>query len=189
MMRRQEKSKKKTAIPDAYDRGLQVGDYTIFGNDKKIAIRKKGKKDVILKDAVIYTSNEKQKLLCYRSVDAGKWYVYSLEKGKIISQGKAGTFACTIFFDDGTYFLNDYNAVYDARSGKKFWIYPISAPEYMEYIRIKRFRILLYGIKAENPMQMVNPAEVTWHICITKSIRKRLLQVFRILWQWQKMAA
>ena len=57
------KVKKKTAIPDAYDRGLQVGDYTIFGNDKKIAIRKKGKKDVILKDAVIYTSNEKQKVL------------------------------------------------------------------------------------------------------------------------------
>lgn len=113
------KVKKKTAIPDAYDRGLQVGDYTIFGNDKKIAIRKKGKKDVILKDAVIYTSNEKQKLLCYRSVDAGKWYVYSLEKGKVISQGKAGTFACTIFLDDGTYFLNDYNAVYDARSGEK----------------------------------------------------------------------
>ena len=81
------KVKKKTAIPDAYDRGLQVGDYTIFGNDKKIAIRKKGKKDVILKDAVIYTSNEKQKLLCYRG--CRQMVCLFVRKGKSYQSGKS----------------------------------------------------------------------------------------------------
>lgn len=113
------KEKKKTVIPDGYDRGLQIGAYTIYGNDKTTAICKEGQKDVILKNAVIYTGNEKQNLLCYRSIDGSRWYVYSLKKNKIICQGKAGTFACTMFFDDGKYFLNDYNAIYDAKNGKK----------------------------------------------------------------------
>ena len=135
---------------------------------------------MILKDAVIYTSNEKQKLLCYRSVDAGKWYVYSLEKGKVISQGKAGTFACTIFFDDGTYFLNDYNAVYDARSGEKVLdLSDISTGVYGVYTNKKIPYFVVWYQSGESDANGKSSGS---------NIRKRSLQVFQTLWQWQKMA-
>lgn len=110
---------KEISLKEGYDRGLAVSDYQIFGSDSAICIAEEGKEDVLLKDAVIYTTNEKNKLLCYRNVAGTKWYVYSLDKRKVVAKGDAGTYSCTMFFDDGKYLLNDYSAVYDTKTWKK----------------------------------------------------------------------
>lgn len=109
----------KTNLPSEYDRGTVLGTYFIFGSDTSICIAKEGAEDVVLKDAVIYTTNEKNKLLFYRNQKGTRWFVYSLEKNQVMCSGDAGTYSCTILFDDGRYFLNDYNAVYDTKTWKK----------------------------------------------------------------------
>lgn len=109
----------KVTLPAGYDRGVKINKYQIFGNDSSISISKDGQENVTLKDAVLYTISEKNYLLFYRNVKGTKWYVYSLKKNKIVCEGDAGVYSCTMLFDDGRYFLNDYNAVYDTKTWKK----------------------------------------------------------------------
>ncbi|MDY3853449.1 MAG: toll/interleukin-1 receptor domain-containing protein [Butyribacter sp.] len=111
--------KAETALKDGYDRGIRIQKYQIFGNDTTICIAKDGSKDVILEDAVLYTTNEKKGLVCYRNEKGTKWFVYSLKDNKVVCKGNAGVYSCTTFFDDGRYFLNDYSAVYDTKTWKK----------------------------------------------------------------------
>lgn len=106
-------------IPDGYNRGVICGSYKIFGSDTFTMIQKDGTEGIILQDAQIYTINEKQELLFYRNQSGDRWFVYSLPKNKIVCEGKAGNYACTMFFDNGRYFLNDYTAVYDTVTWKK----------------------------------------------------------------------
>ena len=105
-------------LPEGYDRGALVGDYQVFGNDENICI-KKGSQDTVLTDAVLYTFSAKKELLFYRDASEENWFVYSLEQGKIVCQGEAGTYASTMIFDEGNYFLNDYTEVYDTNTWEK----------------------------------------------------------------------
>lgn len=113
------KEAKKAAIPDGYNRGVICGEYDIFGSDTFTMIQKDGRQTAILKDAQIYTINEQKKLLFCRDQAGDNWFVYSLAKSKVVCKGKAGNYSCTMFFDDGRYFLNDYTEVYDTKNWKK----------------------------------------------------------------------
>lgn len=110
--------KKRFFIPDSYDRGLKIGDRQIFGNDNNILIQSGDVKKVI-KDARIYTFHAGRKLLFYRNTAGDKWYVYSLMDDKILCEGDAGSYSCTMFFSGGRYFLNDYSEVYDMVTWEK----------------------------------------------------------------------
>ncbi|HBI60066.1 MAG TPA: hypothetical protein DDY31_02455, partial [Lachnospiraceae bacterium] len=110
--------KERFFIPDSYDRGLKIGDSQIFGNDDSILIQSGNAKKKI-KDARIYTFHAGRKLLFYRNTAGDKWYVYSLAEDKILCEGEAGSYSCTIFFSGGRYFLNDYSEVYDMTTWEK----------------------------------------------------------------------
>ena len=135
------KTVKTAKIPDGYNRGVLCGQYDIFGSDTFTMIQKDGKQRAILRDAQIYTVNEKQELLFCRDQTGNNWFVYSLSKDKVVCKGKAGSYPCTLFFDDGRYFLNDYNAVYDTRTWKKVLdlsdistgVYGVSTTEELPY--------------------------------------------------------
>ena len=96
---------------------------------------------MVIQDAVLYTFCEKKKLMFYRNQKGTEWFVYSLDKNKVMCSGKAGTYSCTMLFDDGRYFLNDYNAVYDTKTWKKVLdlsdistgVYGVSTREDMPY--------------------------------------------------------
>ncbi len=105
--------KKNYTIPDSYDRGLRIGDIMIFGNDNSILVQLGNGREEVLKDARIYTFNEERKLLFYRNANEKRWFIYSLEKEKIVYKGEAGNYSCTTFFGGNRYFLNDYSEVYD----------------------------------------------------------------------------
>lgn len=131
----------RVTLQEGYDRGIRIQDYQIFGNHETIGIKKEGQKDVVLKDAVLYTTNEKKSLLFYRNVKGTRWYVYSLDKNEIVCEGEAGVYSCTMLFDEGRYFLNDYSAVYDTTTWKKVLdlsdistgVYGVSTNEEMPY--------------------------------------------------------
>lgn len=106
-------------LPEGYDRGVLVGDYQIFGNDESICIKKDGSEDKVLSDAVLYTFSEKKGLLFYRDVSEKNWFVYSLKQGQTVCHGEAGTYASTMLFDEGNYFLNDYTEVYNTNTWEK----------------------------------------------------------------------
>lgn len=113
------KEVEKLALKSGFDRGILGDKYQIFGNNLEICILQEGKKDILIEDAVLYTFHEKKGLLFYRNPEETKWYVYSLQKNAVVCKGETGVFAGTMLFDDGNYFLNDYNAVYDTKSWEK----------------------------------------------------------------------
>ena len=116
-------SGKKTAeyeILSGYDKGVKAGENLIFGNEKEICIQNQTTKEKqVIKDAELYSFHAGRELLFYRNADGTKWYVYSLKKKKIICEGEAGVYSCTMFFGNGRYFLNDYSEVYDMDTWKK----------------------------------------------------------------------
>ncbi len=112
------KEKEQFSIPVGYDRGVKIGNTKIFGNSTQILIDKDGKGQLI-KDAKIYTFNEKRKLIVYRNCDEDKWFVYSLEQQKVVCKGDAGVYALTSFFGNNRYIFNDYSEVYDMDTWKK----------------------------------------------------------------------
>lgn len=131
----------KTELKDGYDRGIVFGDYRIFGSDSSICISKNNSQDITIQNAVLYSFCEKKKLLFYRNEKGTRWFVYSLEKKRVMCQGEAGVYSCTMLFDDGKYFLNDYNAVYDTDTWEKVLdlsaistgVYGVSTREDMPY--------------------------------------------------------
>ncbi|MCD7826025.1 MAG: hypothetical protein LUH14_08700, partial [Clostridiaceae bacterium] len=109
----------RVSLMEGYDRGAIVGDYRIFGNDSSILIYKDGQEEALLEDAVIYSISDRKNLLFYRNEKETVWYVYSLDEGKVVCEGEAGTYSCTMLFDEGNYLLNDYTAVYDTDTWEK----------------------------------------------------------------------
>ena len=103
-----------------YDKGVRLGDSLVFSSEKEICItdeKNSGEKE-ILKDAELYSFHAERGLLFYRNAAGTKWYVYSLEQKKVVCEGDAGIYSCTLFFGGGRYFLNDYSEVYDLDTWK-----------------------------------------------------------------------
>lgn len=107
------------SIPQGYDRAIAVDDYRIYGSDKALMIQKGKKEQTVFKDRELYSFHAGRKLLFCRNAQGTRWYVYSLEKQKVVCEGKAGTYSSTMFFGEGRYFLNDYSEVYDMDTWKK----------------------------------------------------------------------
>lgn len=103
-------------IPEGYDRGIHMGDYMVYSSDEKLLIQGEGMQDVCLEDAELYTFMEYRSLVFYRNQKGDRWYVYSIPDQKVVCQGEAGNYSCTMFFGRGRYFLNDYSEVYDMDS-------------------------------------------------------------------------
>lgn len=114
---------KKAEYPllSGYDKGVKVGDDLIFSSGKEICIQdqKKSEEKKVIKDAELYAFHAERGLLFYRNEAGTKWYVYSLAKKKVVCEGDAGTYSCTVFFGNGRYFLNDYSEVYDMDTWKQ----------------------------------------------------------------------
>lgn len=111
---------KRWNIPEEYNRGIVIGDKEIYSNDRQICIiDEKTKKNTLIEDGELYSFHEGLSLLFYRNPQGSKWYVYSLKEEKVVCQGKAGDYACTMFFGENRYFLNDYKEVYDMATWKK----------------------------------------------------------------------
>lgn len=110
-------------LPEGYDRGVLVEGYQVFGNEESVCIRKmdgaRAESENVLSDAVLYTFSDKKELLFCRDVSEKEWFVYSLKEGRIVCRGEAGTYASTMIFNEGNYFLNDYTEVYDTNTWKK----------------------------------------------------------------------
>lgn len=116
------KIKETFEIPDGYDRGVQVGDYKVYSSSYEILIEQDGKEVKTIEDAELYAFHNQRGLIFYRDSLGEKWYVYSLEKGKVVLKGDAGMYSCTMFFgedENQRYFLNDYKGVYDLDTMKQ----------------------------------------------------------------------
>lgn len=107
------------SIPESYDRAIRLDDYQVYGSSKAVLIKDKAGKTKVLEDKVLYSFHEGRKLLFCRNKEETRWYVYSLDSGKIVCEGEAGTYSSTMFFGGGRYFLNDYSEVYDMNTWEK----------------------------------------------------------------------
>ena len=107
------------SIHGNYDRAIAIDDYRIYGSDKEIMIEKGKEQPLILKDRELYSFHAGRKLLFCRNTQGTKWFVYSLEKRKVVCEGTAGTYSSTMFFGQERYFLNDYSEVYNMDTWKK----------------------------------------------------------------------
>ncbi len=107
-------------LMSGYDKGVRIGKEMIFSSEKEICIQnQETKEQKVIKDAELYSFHADRRLLFYRNAEGTKWYVYSLDKGKVICKGNAGIYSCTLFFGNGRYFLNDYCEVYDMDTWKR----------------------------------------------------------------------
>lgn len=107
------------SIPEPYDRAVRLDGYQVYSSSKEIFIKEADGKTKVLADKVLYSYHGKRKLLFCRNTKETRWYVYSLDSGKIVCEGEAGTYSSTMFFGGGRYFLNDYSEVYDMDSWEK----------------------------------------------------------------------
>lgn len=107
-------------IPKEYKKGICIGDYKVYSSSDEICIQNvsTGKQDII-QDAELYSFHAGRRLIFYRNSKGTKWFVYSLLNNKVVCEGEAGTYSCTMFFGNGRYFLNDYSEVYDMESWDK----------------------------------------------------------------------
>lgn len=107
------------SIPEPYDRAIRLDGYQVYGSDEAILIKKDQQEDQVLEGKVLYSYHEGRKLLFCRNTEETRWYVYSLESGKFVCEGEAGTYSSTLFFGGGRYFLNDYSEVYDMNTWER----------------------------------------------------------------------
>ena len=111
---------KRWDIPEKYNRGIVIGQHQVFSSDSEICIvDEKTEKEKVIKDGELYSFHQDRGLVFYRNPEGTEWFVYSLEAGKVVCQGKAGDYASTMFFGDNRYFLIDYSEVYDMATWKK----------------------------------------------------------------------
>lgn len=111
-------------LPASYDKGVSVGKYRVFSSATQILIEDTASKNAsqTISDAELYAYHKGRGLIFYRDPAGQNWYVYSLDKKKVVLSGTAGMYSCTTFFgkDEGSrYFLNDYKSVYDLDTMKQ----------------------------------------------------------------------
>ncbi|MBO4395674.1 MAG: toll/interleukin-1 receptor domain-containing protein [Eubacterium sp.] len=102
------------SLPAGMNRGVEMTDNYVFGNDNEVLIRNRNGEDAArIPDSVLYACNRDRDLIVVRDAEGRNCRVIRVSDQKVLCDDESGIYSNSTFFGDNKYFLMDYQVVYD----------------------------------------------------------------------------